>query len=78
MYKFFSRLRFSFITASFVLSCLALISNAALANDSDSANDYKLETVVSGLNQPWAMAFLPNNDILVTERQGQLRIVLRA
>ncbi len=35
------------------------------------------ETVVSGLVHPWALAFLPDGRILVTERPGRLRIVDR-
>ena len=31
-------------------------------------------TVVSGLDNPWAMAFLPGDRILVTERAGRMRI----
>ncbi len=31
--------------------------------------------VVSGLQNPWGMAFLPNGDILVTEKEGEIRIV---
>ena len=31
--------------------------------------------VVSGLANPWSLAFLPNGDMLVTERPGRLRIV---
>jgi aldose sugar dehydrogenase len=33
------------------------------------------ETVVSGLEVPWGMAFLPNGDLLVTERPGRIRLV---
>lgn len=33
------------------------------------------ETVASGLVHPWALAFLPDGRILVTERPGRLRIV---
>ena len=33
------------------------------------------ETIASGLEHPWALAFLPDGRILVTERPGRLRIV---
>ena len=33
------------------------------------------ETVAKGLEHPWALAFLPDGRILVTERTGRLRIV---
>lgn len=36
---------------------------------------FALETVVDGLENPWGMAFLPNGDILVTERPGRLRLI---
>jgi glucose/arabinose dehydrogenase len=38
-----------------------------------SAAEYKIETVADGLSHPWAIAFLPDGDMLVTERSGQLR-----
>ena len=31
--------------------------------------------VAEGLSHPWAMAWLPNGDILITERPGRLRII---
>lgn len=34
-----------------------------------------LEPVVEGLNRPWGLAWLPNGDLLITERPGRLRIV---
>lgn len=42
---------------------------------SANAAEYKIETVVDGLSYPWAMAFLPDGDMLVTERPGRLRRV---
>ena len=35
------------------------------------------ERVVTGLEHPWGMAFLPGGDLLVTERPGRLRLVRR-
>ena len=37
--------------------------------------DYAIATVVENLEHPWGMAWLPNGDILITERPGRLRIV---
>jgi aldose sugar dehydrogenase len=36
---------------------------------------FALVPVVSGLEHPWGMAFLPDGSILITERPGRLRIV---
>jgi aldose sugar dehydrogenase len=35
----------------------------------------KVVTVVQGLDTPWAMAFLPDGRLLVTERPGRMRLV---
>lgn len=40
-----------------------------------AVSNWQRETVVQGLSHPWSMAWLPNGDILITERPGRLRIV---
>jgi glucose/arabinose dehydrogenase len=43
----------------------------------DTAEQHKIRVVVvaRGLSHPWGMTWLPNGDLLVTERPGRLRIV---
>src|SRR5688572_11877854 len=38
-------------------------------------HDYRVVTVVDGLVQPWSIAFLPDGDVLITERPGRLRVL---
>jgi glucose/arabinose dehydrogenase len=40
-----------------------------------AAQAVRAETVASGLENPWAVAFLPEGRFLVTERPGRLRLV---
>jgi len=40
-----------------------------------SAGDVVVQTAASGLDHPWAIAFLPDGRMLVTERPGRMRIV---
>ena len=37
----------------------------------------RCETIARGLSMPWALAFLPDGRMLVTERPGRMRIVTR-
>src|SRR5690349_2957337 len=45
--------------------------------DFESAEERNLRLVVitDQLHQPWSVAFLPNDELLVTERTGRLRII---
>ena len=64
-----------------VVSLLLSVSTAASAQSQvygSAHHAYRVVTVVEGLQIPWAMAWLPGGDMLVTERGGgggRLRIV---
>ena len=47
----------------------------SLLHMSADAQNVRPETVASGLQNPWAVAFLPDGKFLVTERAGRLRVV---
>src|SRR5690554_1159312 len=65
------------------------VSCKAESNDNDTNNcnyirdgfgangdtEISTQTVVDGLEVPWGLAFLPNGDLLVTERPGRVRLV---
>lgn len=58
---------------AFVLATAAWLSVAAAGVA--TAASVKVSTVVTGLDHPWAIAFLPEGRSLVTERPGRLRII---
>ena len=60
------------------LFCLlaALVVPPAAAQVFDTEHHrVRVETVTGGLEHPWALAFLPDGRMLVTERPGRLRII---
>ena len=66
------------VTLSVLFALLLVAPSTALAQADvrgSTHHGYQVVTVVDGLEVPWSMAFLPNGDMLVTERPGRLRIV---
>lgn len=61
------------------VGCVLLSTGQTSADEKQVINSEKLSftlsTVASGFAVPWAMAFLPNGDLLVTDRIGELRII---
>ena len=59
------------------LPLLAALMLAACSGNAapPPSQSYATETLVEGLEHPWAIAFLPDGDWLITERPGRLRLV---
>lgn len=70
----FKKFSFLLIGASLLLTT-SLSANAQSDTYFASNYAYRLTMVADGLVQPWSMAWLPNGDMLVTERPGRLRII---
>ncbi|MGQ4878932.1 PQQ-dependent sugar dehydrogenase [Billgrantia sp. LNSP4103-1] len=67
-------------TAALGFAAVALsLSPQALAQPKESvqteAGALSIETVADGLVHPWGMAFLPDGRLLITEREGRLRLL---
>ena len=56
---------------------MATLSTGALSQDvyQSAHHDYRVVPVAEDLVQPWSMAWLPNGDMLITEKPGRLRMV---
>ena len=68
-----------FRTLASLAALILAVSGAAVVRGNtvfkSALHDYRVVTVADGLVQPWAIAFLPDGDVLITERPGRLRVM---
>lgn len=50
-------------------------ANVLTSANNSQTNQWQKVTVIEGLEHPWSMVWLPNGEILITERPGRLRVV---
>jgi glucose/arabinose dehydrogenase len=62
-----------------LLAALVVVSSAAAQKEGEAVSSekatFRVETLVSGLENPWAVAFLPDGRALITERPGRIRVL---
>jgi glucose/arabinose dehydrogenase len=61
-----------------LFAAFATAAPAVAQKDSDVASEkakFRIETLASGLEHPWAVAFLPDGRALITERPGRIRLL---
>jgi aldose sugar dehydrogenase len=58
-----------------IVACKAPEGPVRLSGDVPEATGWQPQTVLDGLERPWAMAWLSDTEMLVTERPGRLRWV---
>jgi aldose sugar dehydrogenase len=62
-----------------LILCQSLFSDNGFTQASEiissEENNFRKQTIISGLADPWAMARLPDGRILVTEKAGKLRLI---
>lgn len=66
------------LSLAIIISIIYLIHNSSIALAAPSItkdSNLKVETLVNGLSSPTSMAFIDNNNILVLEKGGQVRLV---
>ena len=68
-------LRYIFKQAIVAVTALSAVSAFAQDTFQSAHHDYKVVPVAEDLVQPWSMAWLPNGDMLITEKPGRLRLV---
>ena len=74
MMKFTMRVAFALLIV--MVSAASLFAQPSIiTGEVPAEKGFRAATVVQGLEHPWGLAWLPNGDLLVTERTGRLRRV---
>lgn len=63
------------LSVTFATACAQRQTIDNMAATTADGIKFRVETVATGLEVPWGFAWLPNNDLLVTERPGRVRII---
>lgn len=66
------------LALAFMLMTVGTAGAAQADNFDTEKGKISVEKIAEGLSHPWAIDFLPDGNMIVTEREGKMRIVTRA
>lgn len=68
--------RWSLCAVSLVMVlCCSTVAQAQLEPQAEASKEYRVTVFAADLERPWGMAFLPDGQLLVTEKDGRLNIL---
>lgn len=73
--KYFGSLILISVAAAFGCANAAPTGGIEAGFETQDKAKFKVETVATGLEVPWAFAWMPNGDMLFTERPGRVRLL---
>ena len=68
------QLKYRLLLGLLIIALTSISGHGASFYESEKAR-FRVVSLVSGLVHPWSLAFLPDGDLLITERPGRLRVV---
>jgi len=73
--KMTNALRRRIVVAGVALVASLTAGTAPVREFTSEKGPFRVVILVEGLERPWSLAFLPDGDLLITERPGRLRVV---
>ncbi|MGB1048707.1 MAG: PQQ-dependent sugar dehydrogenase [Rhodothermales bacterium] len=64
-----------FLCTFLLVGTTSLVAHAQTSSFDTEFGEVQVDVVTNGLSSLWGFTFLPNGDILVTERDGRLRVI---
>ncbi|HJM03140.1 MAG TPA: PQQ-dependent sugar dehydrogenase [Arenicellales bacterium] len=68
------QLKYRLLLGLLIIALTCVSGHGASFYESETAR-FRVVPLISGLVHPWSLAFLPDGDLLITERPGRLRVV---